>query len=199
MTELTTEQFIYLLYAKAYAKATESGTVTGGDIKSYLTGEWKEKAEEIYSDLKTKGLIELKTKEGKPSKREGRFSLTDEGNQVLVTSLTTIDYDFTSFKSYKVLRTALACLLTHFEEAKPHEKMTFDEFQKHFKVLYFKERMKQSLQGVIVMGKRMLAKQFIEQHSISIQEFEKHFEKLRSEGEISMTEGREDKIIQWIE
>lgn len=206
MSKLTTEQFIYLLYAKAYAKATEAGTVTGGDIKSYLTDEWKEKAEEIYSDLKTKKLIELKTKEGKPSKREGRFSVTDEGNQVLGNSLATIDYDFTSSKSYKVLSTALACLLTHVREAakahpqvKPFEEMTFDEFQEKFKALYFEERRQQERRGAVAIHSQELCKQFAKLNSISQEKLAQYFDLLKENGDILAVVEKDKELIQWSE
>ena len=191
MTELTTEQLIYLLYATAYIEAE---TVTKGTVKSHLPSDWKEKAEKIYDFLQTKGLIKQTSK--------GRFSITKQGTRSLVTNLATTDYEFDSVKGPKVLNTLLTCLRRAAEahsQGESVEEMTFDEFQEKFKALYFKERKQQSLQGVVAIRKREISKIFIEQHSTSRQKFEKYFEMLRSEGEISVTEGGEDELIEWVE
>jgi hypothetical protein len=206
MTELTTEQLIYLLYAKAYAKAAEADTLTRGDVKSYLPNEWKDQAEEIYGDLKIQELIELKTKEGKPTQKAGRFSLTNKGSQVLVTALTTTDYNFTSSKSYKVLNTALTCLLTYIKEsveahpqAKPSEEMTFDEFQEKFKTLYFEERKQQELRGAVAIYSQKLLQKFTEQNSISQNTLNQYFEMLKTNRKIFTVIEKDHELMEWAE
>lgn len=191
MAELTTEQLIYLLYASAYS---ETDTVTKGTVKSYLLSEWKGKAEKIYDALQTQGLIRQTSK--------GRLSVTKQGVEALVSNLAVTDYKFDSVKGPKVLNTLLDCLRKAAEahpQAKSLKEITFDEFQEQFKALYFKERKQQSLKGVVAIRRREISQAFIGQHSISQQEFEKYFEMLRSKGEISVTEGGEDELIEWVE
>ncbi|GEM_PF-990239 len=215
MAELTAEHLIYLLYTKAYAKDTEADTLTKGDIRSYLPDEHKGKAEKIYGDLKEQGLIELKTKDGKTKDskgkaltKDGRFSLTGEGNQVLVNNLTTTDYDFTSSRSYKVLSTALTCLLSHIKETgKTHpqtrqtEEITFEEFQDKFKELYFEERKRQELSGAVAIRKKELLKKIQDTNSknISPEALDKYFEDLKSRGIVFVSRGEKDDLIHWVE
>ncbi|KAB8333462.1 hypothetical protein SD80_016765 [Scytonema tolypothrichoides VB-61278] len=191
MTELNTEELIYLLYADAYS---EAGTVTKSTVKSYLPNEWKGKAEKIYDALQSQELI-------KPTSK-GRFSVTEQGGTVLVTNLATTAYKFDSIKGPKVLNTLLNCIRKA-AEAYPQvtfsKDMTFDEFQDKFKTLYFEERKQQALQGVVVIRKREISKHFMDQNSILQHQFEKYFEMLKTKGEISMTEGREDELIEWVE
>lgn len=205
MAELTTEQLIYLLYAKAY---TEADTVTKSTVKSHLPSEWKEKAEKIYDALKTQKLVEPKTKDGKPTNREGRFLVTEQGRKILVTDLATTDYDFTSFKSYKVLNTLLNCLLTYIKEAaevhppiKPSNEMTFDEFQEKFKTLYLEERKRQELGGVVAIHKRELLGRFQDANSITLspKSLDKYFNELKTSGEIFISKGEKDELIHWVE
>jgi hypothetical protein len=191
MTKLTAEQLIYLLYASAY---TEANTVTKSTVKSYLPSEWKKKAEKIYDALGSQGLIEQTSK--------GRFFVTEQGTTALVTNLVTTDYKFDSVKGPKVLNILLTCIKKAAEahsQLRSFKEMSFDQFQEQFKSLYFSERKQQSLQGVVAIRKREISRQFIEQNSISPQEFEKYFEMLKTKGEISVIEGREDELIEWAE
>ncbi|MDF5718101.1 MAG: hypothetical protein PUP93_30600 [Rhizonema sp. NSF051] len=191
MTELNTEELIYLLYADAYS---EAGTVTKSTVKSNLPKTWKGKAEKIYDALQSLELI-------KPTSK-GRFSVVEQGGRVLVTNLATTTYKFDSIKGPKVLNTLLNCIKKA-AEAHPQVKLsndiTFDEFQDKFKKLYFEERKQQALQGVVAIRKREISKHFIEQNSITQHQFEEYFEMLKTKGEISMTEGREDELIEWVE
>jgi hypothetical protein len=191
MTKLSTEQLIYLLCASAYA---ESLTVTKSTVKSYLSSEHKKKAASLYDVLQSAGFI-------KPASK-GRFSVTEEGVEALVMNLAITDYQFDSVKGPKILNALLTCIRKAAEiqpQVSTLAGMTFDEFHEQFKLLYFKVRKQQSLQGVIAIRKREISKTFIMQNSISQQEFEKHFEMLRVKGEISVTEGGEDKLIEWTE
>lgn len=191
MIQLTVEQLIYLLYASAYI---EVDTVTKGTVKSYLPKEWKEKAEKIYTALQTQELIKQVSK--------GRFSVTEEGVEALVANLATTAYRFDSVKGPKVLNILLTCIgkaAKAHPQTKQSEEISFDGFQEQFKLLYFKERKQQSSRGVVAIRKREISKTFIEQNSISRQEFEKCFEILKSRGEISVIEGGEDELIEWVE
>jgi len=190
MAELTTEKMMYLLYATAY---TEAGSVTKGAVRSRLPNEWKGKTEKIYDSLQQQKLIRLVSK--------GRFSVTELGEKTLVENLTTTSYKFHSAKGSKVLNALLSCVG---KAAEAHtqiasKKMAFNQFQSEFKSLYFNERRRQSLEGVIAICKREISKQFIEQNSISQEQFDQYFERLKTEGEITVIEGSEDKLIEWIE
>lgn len=199
MTEISTEQLIYLLYAKAYL---EGGTVTKGTVKSCLPSEWKEKAEKIYSALKKQSLIEVLTKEGKPTNRDGRFSLTEQGRKLLITNLASTDYKFTTSKGHRVLNTLLACI-KEVGETHPQdnllEGMTFDEFQKEFKALYFEERRQQELRGVVAVHSQELCQKFAKEHSISTEKLNHYFELLKASGEILSVVEKDKELIQWVE
>lgn len=209
MAELTRDQFIYLLYSKAYARVTEAGTVTKSDIKSYLSDEYKGKAEKIYGDLKKQGFIELKTKDGKTIDKkgnaitkDGRFSLTDKGNQVLIENLTVTDYDFTSSKSYKVLGTVLTCLMPYVKahsQTKPSEEMTFEEFQEKFKALYFEERRQQELRGAVAIYSQRLLQKFAEHHSVSQNKLSQYFDLLKTSRKIFTVIEKEHELMEWAE
>lgn len=54
MTELSTEQMLYLLYAVSYS---EDGTVTKGTVKRHLSKDQQKNAGSIYSVLEQNKLI----------------------------------------------------------------------------------------------------------------------------------------------
>ena len=215
MTELTKDQLTYLLYAKAYAKVSEADTLTKSAIKSYLPDELKKRAEKVYIDLKKKGLIELKTKDGKTKdkkgnaiRRDGRFSLTSQGSQALARNLTTADYNFSVSKSHKILSAVLACLLPYAKAAamaniqiEPFEDMSFSEFQEKFKELYFEERKLQELGGVVAIHKNKLLEKFqdINSENTSLEMLEKYFKELKSRGVIFLSKGEKDELVHWVE
>ena len=208
MADLTIDQLIYLLYAKAHTKTIEAETVTKGTVKSCLPIDWKEKAEEAYDFLKKNHLITSTTKEGKDTKREGRFLVTKQGEKALVTNLATANYDFTALKSYKVLNTLLACLLTYIKETtethsqgRSSKEMTFDEFQEKFKSLYLKERKHQELSGVVAIHKSDLLIKFQDANSVALspETLEKYFGKLKSGGTVFISKGEKDELIHWVE
>ncbi|MGB3492914.1 MAG: hypothetical protein WBA57_09310 [Elainellaceae cyanobacterium] len=215
MTELTQEQLIYLLYAKAYSKASEAHTLTKSDVKSHIPDKYKENIEEIYNELKKQKLIELKTKKGQtrdakgnPLKKGGRFSVTNEGNLALATNLTTTEHDFLPSKSYKVLSTILVCLLPYIKEfAKAHpqvvssKEMTFDEFQEKFKSLYLAERKNQELSGVVAIHKKEILENFQATYleMLSSEKLKEYFKELRSKGIVFISKGEKDDLIHWVE
>lgn len=199
MADFTTEQAIYLLYAKAYI---ETGTVTKGVVKYHLPKEWQEKAEKIYTDLKAQKLIEPATKDGKPTNRDGRFSVTEEGLKFLITNLAATDYKFTSSKGYKILNALLGCIKESAEvisQVKPSEEMTFEEFEKKFKSLYLEERRQQELKGVVAIHSKKLCQKFSEQNSVSQKTLSDYFEMLKTTGKILAVMERGNELIQWVE
>ena len=189
MTKLTTEQLIYLLYAKAY---TGIDTVTKGTVKSYLTQEWKSIADNIYDTLLGQELIKQTSK--------GRFCLTEQGLEALVINLATTDYKFDSVKGAKVLNTLLACikLASNFhEQITSSEEMSFDEFEEKFKKLYFEERRQQELRGVVAIHSEKLCKQFGRLYPISEGKLSQYFDLLKSEGKIFAVIEKGYELIQW--
>ncbi len=202
MAELTTEQLVYLLYAKAYTEAAEAETVTNGTVKVCLPSQWKEKAEKIYDALKTQKLIELRTKEGKPTNKKGRFSITEQGNSSLVANLATTDYKFTSSKGYRVLNTLLACIKEAAEthpQIKSSDEMSFDEFREKFKAIYFEERRQQEIRGVVAIYSQEICQKFIKRYPISSEKLEQYFDLLKVNGEILAVIEKNTELIQWVE
>jgi len=197
MADFTTEKVIYLLNAKAY---TEDGTVTKGIVKSHLPNEWQDKAEKIYTDLKAQKLIEPTTKDGKPTSKDGRFSVTEEGLNILITNLAATDYKFTSSKGYKVLNALLDCIKESAEvisQVKPTKEMTFEEFEKKFKALYFEERRQQELKGPVAIYSKKLLQKFAEQNPISKKTLNIYFELLKTNRKIFTVTETKDEMMEW--
>ncbi len=207
--ELTQGQMKYLLYTKAYAKAEEAETVTNGMVKSHLIRDLSPEISDlgaevskIYNFLLDNLLITLATKDGSPTKKKGRFFLTEKGNQVLLQNLAQTEYKFISTKGYKVLNALLGCIQ---EISKIHgqvvtsKAMIWNEFQKKFKELYFEERREQEGCGVVTIYKNDLCQKFAEQNSISLKDVEQHFEMLKNNGEILVVTEKNVELVQWIE
>lgn len=191
MAKLIAEQLLYLLYASAYL---DTGTVTKSVVKSYLTKDWKKDADEIYQALQQQQLIE-------PAGR-GRFTVTELGEEALVANLGSTDYRFNSVKGPKVLNVLLKCLGKATEgrsQFKPSEAMTFIEFEKSFQKLYFEERSRQELRGVVAIHSQELCRKFIEDNSISQEELDHYFELLKSTGKIFSVVEKDNELIQWVE
>jgi hypothetical protein len=191
MAKLTTEQLIYLLYTRAY---TEVDTVTKSTVKSYLPIEWKEKAEKIYDFLQSQGLIKQAGK--------GRFSLTEQGIEALVSNLAATSYKFNSVKGPKVLNTLLACIK---EASEVHPRigaqgeLSFDEFKEKFQALYYEERRQQELRGVVAIHSDELCRKFAQQTSISREKLSQYFDLLKSTGKIFAVNEKGNELIQWVE
>jgi hypothetical protein len=191
MAELITEQLIYLLYTSAYV---ESETVTKSTVKSYLPSEWKSRAETIYNALQTQELIKQKSK--------GRFSLTDKGEEALVTNLINTDYKFESIKGPKVLNTLLVCIRKAAEtqsKVKLSEEMAFDKFREKFKALYFEERRQQELRGVVAIYSHKLLQMFAEQNSVSQNKINQYYDLLKTNRNIFTVVEKEHELIEWAE
>ncbi|MBD2091982.1 hypothetical protein H6F67_19225 [Microcoleus sp. FACHB-1515] len=199
MAELTTEQMLYLLYADSYS---ERGTVTKGTVKSHLPSEWQKQAQEICTALQTQELILQVDKEGKPTKREGRFSVTPQGKKALASSLAVTTYQFDSSKGQKVLNTLLACIKETSQDSpasKSQQEMSFAEFEQKFKQLYFEERKRQELRGVVAIHSKELCQKFMDATSISEEKLIQNFELLKSNGKIFSVIEKDNELIQWVE
>lgn len=192
MTKLSTEQMLYLLFA--VANSTD-GMVTKGDVKGNLPADVKKKADRICEDLCQQKLLE--------SPKRSRLAVTELGKKALVANLQTTDYKFESAKGPKVLNALLSCFKLVSSQAvvssSAAEEIDFETFVEKFKKLYFQQRREQQLRGVVAILKKQLFAQFIEENPISETLLEKFFEKLKSQGEISVVAGREDDLINWIE
>ncbi|MFM6454714.1 MAG: hypothetical protein ACKPH7_23245 [Planktothrix sp.] len=191
MAKLTTEQLIYLLYARAY---TEKDTVIKSTVKSYLAKEWKVRSEQIYDALQTQELIKQASK--------GRFYVTEQGLQALVTNLATTDYEFSSVKGPKVLNTLLMCIkqaANFHSQVNSSDEMSFDEFQEKFKTLYLEVRQKQELRGVVAIHSKELCDKFMEINPISPNKLSQYFDLLKSNGKIFAVDEKGQELIQWVE
>ena len=188
MTDLSTEQLLYLLYARAYLD--DDGTVLKSAVKSCLSRAAREGAEEVCEKLQQKNFLEYA--------RKGRISLTEQGEEVLLVNIGKTDYEFTSNKGAKVLNTLMLLIKQALGELSDDE-ITFAEFKEKIKEFYFDERKTQSLKGVALVKKRELAKRFIDQRLLSHKGFNEFFSELKRQGEISVTEGRDDQLIEWVE
>lgn len=191
MTKLSTEQMLYLLFAVAYST---DGTVKKGDVKGNLPADVKKKADQICEGLCQQKLLE--------SPKRSRLAVTELGKKALVANLQTTDYKFETPKGPKVINTLLSCFKLVSPEtvvSSAADEMDFETFVEKFKKLYFQQRKAQQLRGVVAILKKQLFRQFVEENSISETLLEKLFEKLKSQGEISVVAGREDDLINWIE
>jgi hypothetical protein len=194
MTDLNIEQIIYLLHATAYIEPDKADTVTKGTVKSYLPIEWRGQAEKSHTALAAQGLIKDTSK--------GRFSVTAQGLESLVDGLATADYTFTSVKGPKVLNALLACLRKTLKTHLPVNSlsdMSFDEFQGKFRSLYFEERRKQELRGVVAIHSKEILGKFIDENKISQYLLNQYFEQLKSTSRILVVMERGNELMQWVE
>jgi hypothetical protein len=192
MTKLSTAQLLYLLYAVAYS--TE-GTVTQGTVKEHLPGELQKDADNICNELCQQNLLQS------PKKR--RVAVTETGSKVLVANLQTTDYKFDAPKGKKVLNTLLDCLKLVSTDASAGsasaEDMDFDTFVEKFKPLYFEERKRQELRGVVAIHSREICQKFMDSNPISQSKLAKYFAQLKSTGKVFAVTEKDDELIQWVE
>ncbi|WP_163697849.1 hypothetical protein [Adonisia turfae] len=189
MKDLTNEQILYLLYARAYQD--EDGTITKGTVKARLPKAIQAKANSIYEALENLGLIVYA--------RRYRFSVTGAGHKSLVEGLGKTDYRFTSSKGYKVTNELLVCIQKACESEEAENIITDAEFETIFRKQYLEERKSQAENGVEVVKKGELFKRISAHYILSINVFAEYFEKLKKSGKISVFKGRDDEIIEWVE
>ena len=77
--------------------------------------------------------------------------------------------------------------------------MDFDTFVEKFKALYFEERKRQELRGVVAIRSREICHKFLEQNDISQSNLNKNFALLKSNGKVFAVIEKEDELIQWVE
>ena len=191
MIKLKPEQMIYLLHAAAYL---ELDTITKGSVKKHLPIEWRDQAEEIYDTLQAQELINPSSK--------GRFSMSEKGSDALILSLKSTNYRFTSIKGPKVLNALIDCFKKASEinsEAPLSQEMSFDEFQDKFKALYFEERRRQEIRGVVAIHSKELRSRFRKESFISDEKISEYFEKLKLTKKILTVIERENELMQWVE
>ena len=192
MNKLNNNQLVYLLHALAYSS---EGTVTKGDVKGSLPKEIKKSANQVCDELHKHNLLEFP--------KRGRISVTKQGVKALVSNLQITDYKFESNKGPKILNTLLYCLqLKDYQDnisAKSSEDMDFDTFVNKFEELYFQERRKQELRGVVVIRSRDIRHSFLEKNHISKDKFETFFSKLKSDEKIFSVTEKNEELIQWVE
>lgn len=192
MSQLSKVQLLYLLYAQAYS---DGNTVTKSVVKSYLPKNLQKEAEQSY-----KALIENKFIE---SPKKNRLSVTELGKKTLAINLQTTEYRFDSVKGPKVINTILQYLQqissNSFNSSSNSEEMDFDTYVEKFKALYFEERKRQELLGVVAIYSRVIREKFYENNPISQTLLDKYFEKLKSTGKVFAVTEKNEELIQWAE
>lgn len=192
MSQLSIVQLLYLLYAQAYSNGD---TVTKSVVKSYLSKEQQKEAEQSYEALIEQKLIE--------SPKKNRLSLTILGKKILASNLQTTKYRFDSVKGPKVINTFLEYLQEVSSDSRKSssnsEDMDFDTYVEKFKALYFEERKRQELLGVVAIYSRVIRQIFAENNPISQTLLDKYFQKLKSTGKVFAVTEKDEELIQWAE
>ena len=191
MIELSTEQLLYLLYAVAYSKESKA---TKGDVKQHLPKGYQKDANAICDVLCQKKLLE--------SPKKGQLFVTDEGKKVLATNLQISNYNFDSAKGAKLINTLWRYCqvgVADFQTSGGGKEMAFEKFVEKFKELYFEERKRQELRGVVAIRSREISQKFLEQNNISQSNLNKNFSLLKSTGKVFAVIEKEDELIQWVE
>ncbi|MGB3509991.1 MAG: hypothetical protein WBA93_12260 [Microcoleaceae cyanobacterium] len=191
MTEISTEQMLYLLYTFAYS--TE-GTVTRSTVRNRLSKKYRPSAKQVCENLCEQNLLE--------SPKRGRIKVTEIGMKALVISLQTTEYKFRSNKGDKIVNALMACLklaAKYNQINSTVESMDFDTFVSKFKKLYLEERKRQELQGVVAIRSQEICQKFMEHYHISESQIEKYFDKLKSNGLVFAVQENNKELIQWVE
>lgn len=192
MSQLSTVQLLYLLYAHSYSN---EGTVTKSVVKSYLSKELQKEAEQCYEGLIERKLIE--------SSKRNRLSVTTSGKKILASNLQTTKYRFDSVKGPKVINIFIEYLQQVSSDSGNSssniEDIEFDTYVEKFKALYFEERKRQELLGVVAIYSRVIRQKFNENHPISQTVSDKYFERLKSDGKIFTVTEKNEELIQWAE
>lgn len=171
----------------------KKNTVRKSTVKSFLKEE-KHLADKIYDKLQERELIQKTSK--------GRFCITEKGRQELFANLVTTDYRFDSNKGPKVLNTLISFFqdIAHPDsQSLSFNEMSFEDFQNKFKKLYFEERKKQELRGVVAIHAQDICMKFANQYPISEKKLSQYFDELKSRGDIFAVEEKGNEMIQWVE
>lgn len=197
MTKLSTDELLYLLYAYSYS--LEGKTVTKSNLKKDLSNyKLKESPERISDCLLKQELL--------ASPKNGRISVTQKGFTSLVDNLQSTDYQFdSSSPKGKILNTLLHCfqeLATFNTHVIPKsDDVGFEIFIEQFQKIYFQEKERQEVSGVVAIRKQDIYKNFKANDSLSISElkFEQYFDLLKLTGKIFTSVGEEDELVHWAE
>jgi len=207
MDALSVDETLYLLYTLAYSR--DEGSVTKGSVASLVERDLKAKSnkstkqatrEEIsrISDaLLDRKLIDLP--------KRGRILVTKAGTHSLISSLrATSNPLFYAPKGEKILNTLVHCIKLTAADSAMHsdtEMMNFETFREKFKQMYYEERRKQEMEGIVVIYKSNLLDKFYKanRHSISVELVSEYFDELRTIGEISVSKGEKDELLHWAE
>ncbi|MBD2667298.1 hypothetical protein [Richelia sinica] len=188
MTKLSIVQLLYLLYVQAYS---DEGSVTKGVVKSYLPRDLKDNAEKTYEDLIKQHLIE--------SPKRNRLSITILGKETLIAELRTTKYRFDTVKGQRVINTIIDLLQQMSCNPSDVEDIDYETFVEKFKELYFTERRKQELHGVVAISSREICQNFSKINSISQVLLDEYFNRLKSTGKIFAVIEKNEELIQWAE
>ncbi|GAB4375909.1 MAG: hypothetical protein Kow00121_22170 [Elainellaceae cyanobacterium] len=199
MNKLSADELLYLLYA--YSNARGEGTVLQSVVKEALARDKKtldkKQLEKTVSSIQEK-LIELELIEI-PKTKGKRLAITDNGIKVLVVNLAETDYEFKTQKGEKLLNTLIHCirLAMNVEDNSLFEVENFDYdmFLKDFKSLYFEERQRQELDGVVAIRRKDITQKFTQKYNMSDEVFNKYFDKLTADKKIFITASKEDNLI----
>lgn len=191
MIELSIEQLLYLLYAVAYSKQNK---VTKSDVKQHLSKGYQKDAPAICDALCQKQLLE--------SPKKGQLFVTDQGKKVLAANLQSSKYEFESAKGAKLINTLWRYCQIGVADSQTSDggkKIDFETFVEKFKALYFEERKRQELRGVVAIRSREICQKFLEQNDVSESNLNKNFALLKSNGKVFAVIEQEDELIQWVE
>lgn len=191
MMELSTEQLLYLLYAVAYSKESR---VTKSDVKQHLSKGYQKNADALCDTLCQKQLLE--------SPKKGQLFVTEQGKKVLSANLQTSKYDFDSAKGAKLINTLWRYCQIGVADSQTSDggkEMDFEEFVEKFKDLYFEERKRQELRGVVAIRSREICQKFLEQNDVSESNLNKNFALLKSNGKVFAVIERGNELIEWAE
>lgn len=191
MIELSTEQLLYLLYAVAYSKESKA---TKSDVKQHLPKGYQKDANAICDVLCQKQLLE--------SPKKGQLFVTEQGKKVLAANLQTSKYEFDSAKGAKLINTLWRYCQRGVADSQTSDggkEMEFEKFVEKFKALYFEERKRQELRGVVAIRSLEICQKFLEQNDVSQSNLNKNFALLKSNGKVFAVVERGNELIEWAE
>ncbi|TFI55164.1 hypothetical protein BLD44_005375 [Mastigocladus laminosus UU774] len=196
MIKLSTDELLYLLYAYSYSLKQE--TVTKYTLKKDLSKQkLKEDTDCIYNALLKYDLIESPTK--------GRLFVTNKGINILVDNLVSTDYRFsTLIPKARLLNTLIKCIKMSSsvnQVFNTTENVDFDTFVEKFKEVYFTEKKRQEINGIVAIHKQDIYNFFMKNKSIPISQtqLEEYFDRLKLVGKIFTSAGEEDELVHWAE
>jgi len=184
MNQLSQIQLLYLLYSQAYQV---DGTITKSLVKSYLSKEQQSQAEQCYQSLRQLKLIE--------EQKRSRFAITSLGKEALQKNLQSTPYRFTTIKGPKILN----FLVESLQNKNTASDIDYDSFLEKIKAIYIAERKRQELKGVVLIYSRQLLEQFQQEYTISTDQLEKYFKKLKDSNQVFIVTEKGQEMIEWVD